>query len=89
VPERRVLLVLTRSHERFYANHVRDIPAPNLLIQPKNQGTSPVIVYSFTYLNAVAPEGVAGFFPSGHRFTNEEAFAAAAEDMFAYAEVYD
>ncbi len=88
VSERRVLLVLTRTHERFYEDHVRDIPAPNLLIQPQNQGTSAAIIYSLTHLSSVAPDGVVGFFPSDHHFASEQAFAAAVNQMFAHAELF-
>ncbi|MFZ0516038.1 MAG: sugar phosphate nucleotidyltransferase [Acidobacteriaceae bacterium] len=86
IPQGHELLVLTRTHERFYANQLHGMPDRNLLIQPYNQGTAPAIVYSLTHLNAIAPEAVVGFFPSDHYFTSDEAFAASVERAFLFAE---
>ena len=88
VPGCQVLLVLTRTHERFYRDQMRDVPARNLLVQPQNQGTAPAIVYSLTRLNAAAPEAIVAFFPSDHHFANEEAFSTAVDQMFAHVELY-
>ncbi len=40
----RTLLVLTRTHEPFYADEVAGIPSSRLLIQPSNPGTGPAIL---------------------------------------------
>src|SRR4029453_17857499 len=68
VPPSHMLLGLTRTHERFYGDHLRGIPTCNVLVQPYNRGTAPAIVSSVTRLQAVAPNGVVGFFPSDHHF---------------------
>jgi mannose-1-phosphate guanylyltransferase len=88
VPEQRVLLVLTRTHERFYADQLPGVPSSNLLVQPNNHGTAPAIVYSLTRLNVVAPDAVVGFFPSDHHFENEAAFAVAVNQAFEHGELY-
>ena len=70
----RTLLVLTRTHEAFYADEVAGIPSSRLLIQPTNQGTAPAILYSLLRLREMDPEGVVAFFPSDHHFSDDEAF---------------
>lgn len=88
VPEQDMLLVLTRTHERFYADQLPGVPTSNLLVQPSNHGTAPAIVYSLIRLNAVAPDAVVGFFPSDHHFENDEAFAVAVNQAFEHGELY-
>ena len=68
------LLVLTKTHEPFYAAEAAGIPSSRLLIQPSNQGTAPAILYSLLRLREVDPEGVVAFFPSDHHFSDDEAF---------------
>jgi mannose-1-phosphate guanylyltransferase len=70
----RTLLVLTRTHEPFYAGEVAGIPPSRLLIQPSNQGTAPAILYSLLRLREVDPEGVVAFFPADHHFSDDKAF---------------
>src|SRR6266567_2786094 len=53
VAERHALLILTKTHERFYKDQLRGVPARNLLVQPFNRGTAPAIAYSLTHLNSV------------------------------------
>src|SRR5262247_3599120 len=55
VPQPNILLVLTRTHERFYVHQVHGIQNCNLIVQPYNRGTAPAIVYSLTRLKSVAP----------------------------------
>jgi mannose-1-phosphate guanylyltransferase len=45
VPQSNILLVLTRTHERFYVDQIRGIPTGNLLGQPYNRGTAPYIAF--------------------------------------------
>jgi mannose-1-phosphate guanylyltransferase len=82
VPQSNILLVLTRTHERFYGDHIRGIPTCNVLVQPYNRGTAPAIVYSLTRLQAVAPNGVVGFFPSDHHFKHNETLVGAVNAAF-------
>ena len=81
----RTLLVLTRSHEPFYADEVAGIPSSRLLIQPSNQGTAPAILYSLLRLREMDPEGVVAFFPSDHHFSDDEAFTGHIDSAYAAA----
>jgi mannose-1-phosphate guanylyltransferase len=82
VPEQQALLVLTRSHERFYQNQLAGVRSGNMLVQPFNRGTAPAIAYSLARLNSIAPEAVVGFFPSDHYFENDLAFSASVSDAY-------
>ena len=80
------LLVLTKTHEPFYASEVAEIPTSRLLIQPSNQGTAPAILYSLLRLREVDPHGVVSFFPSDHHFSDDEAFTGHIDSACAAAE---
>jgi hypothetical protein len=71
----RTLLVLTSTHESFYADDVAGIPSSRLLIQPSNQGTAPAILYSLLRLWEMDPKGLVAFFPSDHHFSDDDAFS--------------
>jgi len=40
IPGPQTLLVMTRTHERYYADQVTGVPSSCLLIQPHNHGTT-------------------------------------------------
>ena len=85
VPRRRTLLVLTRTHEPFYADHIAGIPPPRSIIQPCNQGTAPAVLYSVMRLSELDPEGIVAFFPSDHYFPNDETFISHIDSAYAAA----
>jgi mannose-1-phosphate guanylyltransferase len=82
VPEQQVLVVLTRTQERFYLGNLAGVPPGNLLVQPSNRGTAPAIAYGLAHLNSVEPDALVGFFPSDHHFENEQAFSACIADGY-------
>jgi mannose-1-phosphate guanylyltransferase len=81
----RTLLVLTSTHEPFYADEVAGIASSRLLIQPSNQGTAPAILYSLLRLREMDPNGVVAFFPSDHHFSDDEAFTDHIDTAYAAA----
>ncbi len=85
VEPQRTLLVLSRVHERFYADQVADVPAPCLLAQPRNKGTSAAILYSLMRIREIDPRGLVAFFPSDHYFSNEDALASQIDLAFSVA----
>ncbi|HYO82859.1 MAG TPA: sugar phosphate nucleotidyltransferase [Bryobacteraceae bacterium] len=87
VPARNTLLLLTRTHERFYADRLPPLSPSSVLIQPYNHGTAAAIAYAVTRLATLAPDAVVAFFPSDHHFQCEEAFAAATDRAFMHAQV--
>jgi mannose-1-phosphate guanylyltransferase len=86
VPENQTLLLLTQTHEKFYARELAETPPTQLLVQPYNHGTAPAIAFALMRLQAMDPDGTVAFFPSDHHFGNNEAFGDAIDLAFAQAE---
>jgi mannose-1-phosphate guanylyltransferase len=87
IPDRQTLLLLTQTHERFYAAQLADVADERLLIQPYNHGTAAAIAYGLTYIDRLDQDAVVAFFPSDHHFANDRAFAAHMDLAFAQAEM--
>jgi mannose-1-phosphate guanylyltransferase len=79
---RQTLLIMTRAHERYYADHVSGVPSTCLLVQPHNHGTAAAIAYGLTRVAQMDPLGIVAFFPSDHHFANEEAFITCVDLAF-------
>ena len=82
VPPRRTLFVLTRTHERFYRSHLREVPPELLVVQPKNRGTAPAILYSLMRLSKLDPLSTVAFFPSDHYFSDDAGFMSYVDSAF-------
>jgi mannose-1-phosphate guanylyltransferase len=85
IPEMQTLLMLTRKHESYFADEVKEVEPSCLLIQPHNHGTATAIAYCVTRLRQMDPHGVVAFFPSDHHFANDEAFIGHIDSAFALA----
>ena len=74
IPRWRTLLMLSRAHERYFAEDICALPSSSVLIQPSNRGTAPAILYSLLRIYEMDPAALIGFFPSDHYFSDDEAF---------------
>jgi mannose-1-phosphate guanylyltransferase len=83
---RKTLVVLTRTHERFYADYLAGIPSSSLLVQPHNRGTALAIAYSLMKVREFDRNGVVAFFPSDHHFADDEALKVSINSAFEAAE---
>ena len=83
----RTLLMLTKTHESFYADHVAGLPSSSVLIQPSNQGTAPAMLYSLMHLCEMDPKAVVAFFPSDHYFSDDDAFVRQVDSAYALAAI--
>ena len=84
-PER-TFSVVTKAHESFYSAHGAGIRGAGLLVQPRNRGTGPAIVYSLMRLHELDPRAVVAFFPSDHHFSDDEALSECVRQAFECAE---
>lgn len=84
-PRWRTLLILTKIHEKFYADQVADLPSSCVLIQPSNRGTAPAILYNLLRLREMDPRGIIAFFPSDHYFSDDAAFVPQIDSAYAIA----
>jgi mannose-1-phosphate guanylyltransferase len=81
-----MFVVLTKPHQRFYADQVDEFPEDRRLIQPDNCGTAPAILYSISRVCHLDPNGVVAFFPSDHYFVDEAVLRAQLDSAFRAAE---
>jgi mannose-1-phosphate guanylyltransferase len=72
----RTLYVVNRAHEPFYASILAPEPSANLVIQPRNVGTAPAILYALLRIVAVDPDAIVALFPSDHYISDNRKFMA-------------
>lgn len=78
---------LTQKHDRFYQSLLSDADEHQMVIQPKNKGTAPAILYSIWRLSKISPDVTVAFFPSDHYFSNDEQFMENVEIAFGAVEL--
>jgi mannose-1-phosphate guanylyltransferase len=78
--------VLLKAHERFYSDELPDVPPSRMIIQPRNRGTLPAVLYSLLRIMEADPEAVVAFFPSDHYYADERTFMAGVDLAFSAAE---
>jgi mannose-1-phosphate guanylyltransferase len=76
------LTVLTRTHERFYAPLLNNVPKTRLLVQPENKGTAPAILFSLLRVAQLSSNATVAFFPSDHYFADDGEFMSYIESAF-------
>ncbi|MGH7836181.1 MAG: sugar phosphate nucleotidyltransferase [Candidatus Binatia bacterium] len=76
VAAKRTLYVVNRAHEPYYAPLLAGETASNLVVQPRNCGTAPAILYSLLRIAAVDPTALVVFCPSDHYISDDEKFMA-------------
>jgi mannose-1-phosphate guanylyltransferase len=82
LPSEQTLLVLTKSHERFYTTELADVPPIRMVAQPANRGTLPAILWSLMRLARLDESAVVGFFPCDHHYQDEQRFTEEIEHAF-------
>ena len=68
------LYAVNRIHEPYYAPILGDEPAAKLVVQPRNRGTAPAILYSLLRIAALDSNAVVAFFPSDHYISDNHRF---------------
>ena len=80
----RMLFVLTRKHERFYEEELNRVAPLQKVIQPRNRGTLPAILWTLLRLHRTDANALVGFFPSDHYFARQDQFVATIDRTFDY-----
>ncbi|HEU4440291.1 MAG TPA: sugar phosphate nucleotidyltransferase [Methylomirabilota bacterium] len=86
VPRAHVMTVLTEQHERFYETLIPSMGIRHVVVQPRNRGTAPGVLYPLLRLAALAPDASVAVFPSDHHFSSDRRFATHVDTAFAAAE---
>jgi mannose-1-phosphate guanylyltransferase len=83
----RTIFVLSRAHEPFYNAELIGVPRGRMVVQSRNRGTLPAILWSLMRVMRLNPRAIVGFFPSDHHYSSETKFVEKVEFAFAAAEV--
>ncbi|HXJ44409.1 MAG TPA: sugar phosphate nucleotidyltransferase [Bryobacteraceae bacterium] len=86
VSPERTLVVLTKTHERYFEGNLDGVPLQHQLIQPSNRDTAPAILYSLLRVREADPQAVVAFFPSDHYFADDAPFVEHVDAAFAAVE---
>ncbi|HEY7218651.1 MAG TPA: sugar phosphate nucleotidyltransferase [Candidatus Binatia bacterium] len=72
--EERTLFIVNQAHEPFYAPMLGDKRQARLVVQPRNCGTAPAILYGLLRIAAADPQAVVALFPSDHFVSDNRKF---------------
>jgi mannose-1-phosphate guanylyltransferase len=78
-PDRQVVVV-TRTHQPFYAGLVEDLAPGRLVVQPANRGTAAGILYPLLRIEELAGDVPLAIFPSDHFIDDDLAFMTVVRD---------
>lgn len=70
----RQLVVVTRPHEPYYAYLGRELAPGRLVVQPRNRGTAPGILYSLLRVMDIAGDVPLAILPSDHYVSDDLTF---------------
>ena len=82
------MFVLTQAHERYYRGILSDVDESRLVIQPRNAGTTPAILYGLLRLQRLCSRATVAFFPSDHYFSNGRSFMDHVDTAFGLADSF-
>ena len=72
----RTVYVVNRVHESYYRPILARESSANLVIQPRNAGTAPAILYSLLRIVMVDRDAIIALFPSDHYISDNRKFMA-------------
>ena len=76
ISRKQTMYVVNQAHEPYYQPILNDEASRNLIVQPRNRGTTPAILYSLLRIAAIDPMAVVAFFPSDHYISDNHKFMA-------------
>lgn len=71
VPKSRIVAVVTESQRQWWASELDDLPEANIVVQPRNRGTAPAVLWSLLRILNEDPEARVMVLPSDH-FVHQE-----------------
>jgi Nucleotidyl transferase len=82
------LFVVTRAHERFYADELNGTDDTRVMVQPQSRGTALAIAAGILRILKFQPDAIVALFPSDHYYSNEGAFRLAIKSALGLASKY-
>jgi mannose-1-phosphate guanylyltransferase len=71
----RQVIVVTRAHEAYYRDLLRELAPERLVVQPDSRGTAAGILYPLLRIRHLAGDTPVAIFPSDHYISDDLAFA--------------
>jgi mannose-1-phosphate guanylyltransferase len=74
IPPEQTLIVVTKTHQSFYAPLLPKVSSCGIVVQPQDRGTAAAILYALLKSLIVAPTASVAIFPSDHYVADDVAF---------------
>ena len=84
----RAMFVVTRAHERFYREDLRNADTSRIVAQPQNRGTGVAIATALLRILQFEADPLVAFFPCDHYYSNDSAFASTIRYALTFAREY-
>jgi mannose-1-phosphate guanylyltransferase len=84
----RELFVVTRSHETYYREELRNVDESRIIQQPLNRGTGVAVAVALVHILQSDPDAVVVLVPCDHYYSDDEAFDRAIRSVISSAEQY-
>jgi mannose-1-phosphate guanylyltransferase len=84
----RELFVVTRSHETYYREELRNVDESRIISQPLNRGTGVAVAVALAHLLQRDPDAVVVIVPCDHYYSDDEGFGRAIRSVVSSAEQY-
>src|ERR1700730_14895051 len=84
----RELFVVTRSHETYYLEELRNVDESRIIPQPRNRGTGVAAAVALVHILQSDPDAVVVLVPCDHYYPDDEGFGRAIRSVISSAEQY-
>jgi mannose-1-phosphate guanylyltransferase len=84
----RELFVVTRSHETYYREELRNVDESRIIAQPLNRGTGVAVAVALLHILQRDPDAVVVLVPCDHYYSDDEGFGGAIRSVISSAEQY-
>lgn len=75
VPTNQTIYVVSKTHDSFYREELRDVDDASLLVQPENRGTGVAILAALLRIQRRDAEAIVTFLPCDHYYSDNNSFA--------------
>jgi mannose-1-phosphate guanylyltransferase len=87
-PVHKQMFVVTRAHETYYREELRDVDNSRIIPQPLNRGTGVAVAVALLHILQRTADAVVVLVPCDHYYSDVEAFARTVRSAIAGAEQY-
>jgi mannose-1-phosphate guanylyltransferase len=74
IPPAQTLIIVTKTHQNFYAQMLTEVPSGRIVVQPQDRGTAAAVLYALFRSGDLAPSASVAIFPSDHYVSDDAEF---------------